>query len=196
LSVAGIDLGATHVHVALLDGDDVTVHSTTEIDSVVEWCAGVTAVAVDAPSEPATGRVHDGDHSPKFAIARCNEIAAGEQLGVWVPWVTPTLDEAPAWMRTGFAVWAALRRAGHEPVEVYPAGSFWLLNGRRWPPRKSSPAGRAARLALLARYVGPLGLTSHDHIDAVMAAVVARGPHRLVGHDGPGCDTSRLAVLA
>jgi hypothetical protein len=115
---------------------------------------------------------------------------------VWVPWVTPTVDRAPAWMRTGFALWAALRDAGHDPIEVYPAGSFWLLNGRRWPPKKSSPAGRAARLALLEPYVGPLALTSHDHVDAVMAAVVARGPARAVRHTDPGCDTSALFVLA
>jgi predicted nuclease with RNAse H fold len=196
LTVAGIDLGATRVHVARLDGDDVSVRTVTEVDDVVASCAGVDAIAIDAPSEPATGRVHAGRHSPKFAVARCNEIAAGEQLGVWVPWVTPTVDDAPAWMRTGFAVWDALRAAGHSPVEVYPAGCFWLLNGRRWPPKKSSPDGRAARLALLEPFVGALDLTSHDHIDAVMAAVVARGPHRLVGHAEPGCDGSTLAVLA
>jgi hypothetical protein len=129
-------------------------------------------------------------------VARCNEIAAGEELGVWVPWVTPTLDLAPAWMRTGFALWAALRAAGHEPIEVYPAGSFWLLNGRRWPPRKTTPGGRAARLALLEPHVGPLTLTSHDHVDAVMAAVVARGPSRAERHTDPGCDSSALFVLA
>ena len=140
--------------------------------------------------------MHDGVRSTKFSVARCNEIAAGEELGIWVPWVTPTLDAAPAWMRAGFELWDALRAEGHEPVEVYPAGCFWLLHGRRWPPKKSSPAGRAVRLALLEPFVGPLELTSHDHIDAVMAAVVARGPHRVVGHDAPGCDTSTLAVLA
>jgi predicted nuclease with RNAse H fold len=183
------------VHVAVLD-EGVTVSTTTDIADVVASCAGATRIAIDAPSEPATGRVHAGAHSRKFAVARCNEIAAGEQLGVWVPWVTPTMDAAPGWMRTGFAVWAALRAAGHAPVEVYPAGSFWLLNGRRWPPRKSTPEGRAARLALLTPFVGPLDLTSHDHVDAVMAAVVARGPSRAIAHTDPGCDDSTLFVLA
>ena len=153
-------------------------------------------IAIDAPSEPATGRGHDGVRSPKFSVARCNEIAAGEELGIWVPWVTPILESAPPWMRIGFALWAALRAEGHAPVEVYPAGCFWLLHGRRWPPKKSSADGRAARLAMLEPVVGRLDLRSHDHIDAVMAAVVARGPHRIVGHTGPGCDTSTLAVLA
>jgi predicted nuclease with RNAse H fold len=188
----GIDLGATRIHVARLDGDRVDVGVTTEIGQVVEWSVDATAIAIDAPSDPATGRVHAGAHSKKFAVARCNEIAAGEQLGIWVPWVTPVLADAPGWMRTGFAVWAALRAAGHEPVEVYPAGCFWLLNGRRWPPKKSTPQGRAARRALLGL---DAVLPTHDHIDAAMAAVVARGPYRLVGHDEPGCDGSRLAVL-
>jgi len=180
----------------MLDGDELTTFSTDDIAAAVEACAGASAIAIDAPSAPATGRVHVGERSPKFAKARCNEIAAGEELGVWVPWVTPELAECPGWMCTGFALWDALRVAGHTPVEVYPAGSFWLLNGRRWPPRKSSPEGRAARLALLEPFVGSLVLTSHDHIDAVMAAVVARGPHRLVCHTDAGCDDSTLAVLA
>ena len=184
------------MHVAVLDVDGVNVFTTADVAVAVDACADARAVAVDAPSAPATGRVHDGARSPKFARARCNEIAAGEELGVWVPWVTPELAECPGWMRTGFALWDALRAAGHAPVEVYPAGSFWLLNGRRWPPKKSSPEGRLARLALLEPFVGTLHLTSHDHIDAVLAAVVARGPHRLVRHTGLGCDDSTLAVLA
>ena len=193
---AGVDVGATRLHVAVIDDGRVDVITTTDIAEVVARCEGAELVAVDAPSEPATGRVHAGELSPKFAVARCNEIAAGEELGIWVPWVTPTFDAAPEWMRAGFALWDALRAGGHEPVEVSPAGCFWQLHGRRWPPKKSTPAGRDARLSLLARFVGSLELTSHDHIDAVMAAVVARGPHRIIGHTGPGCDTSTLAVLA
>ena len=184
----GIDLGATRIHVAVLD-DAVRVFTTTDVDEVVAACAGVERIAIDAPSEPATGRVHAGTHSPKFAVARCNEIAAGEQLGVWVPWVTPTFEAAPGWMRTGFAVWAALRDAGHEPIEVYPAGCFWLLNGRRWPPKKSTREGRAARRALLSVAIDS---DSHDHIDATMAAVVARGPSVEITHAEPGCDGSTI----
>ena len=193
----GIDLGATHLHVASLDGGELRTSTTTSIDDVVAMCAGADAIAIDAPSDPATGRVHEGPLSPKFAVARCNEIAAGEQLGVWVPWVTPTLDAAPSWMRTGFALWEALRAKGHEPIEVYPAGCFWLLNGRRWPPKKSVPDGRVARRALLRPFVDvDVEVDSHDLIDAAMAAVVARGPSRSVGHDGPACDRSTLFVLA
>jgi predicted nuclease with RNAse H fold len=188
----GIDLGASHLHLAILD-DGVETFTTTSIDDVVVACTGADAIAIDAPSDAATGRIHAGARSPKFAVARCNEIAAGEELGVWVPWVTPAIDACPPWMHTGFAVWHALRGAGHAPMEVYPAGCFWLLNGGRWPPKKQTPEGRAARLALLDV---DLVLTSHDHIDALMAATVARGPNRRVGHDEPGCDDSALFVLA
>lgn len=190
MKAVGVDVGATDLHVAVLDAH-VETWTTTSIDEVVAACDGATAIAIDAPSDPATGRVHAGTRSAKFAAARCNEIAAGEQLGVWVPWVTPVLEECPPWMRTGFALWGALRAASHEPIEVYPAGCFWLLNGRRWPPRKQTPEGRSARLALLGLGVD---LTSHDHIDALMAAVVARGPRRAVGHDDPACDGSTMWV--
>ena len=191
----GIDLGASHLHLAILD-DGVETFTTTSIDDVVVACTGADAIAIDAPSDAATGRIHAGARSPKFAVARCNEIAAGEELGVWVPWVTPVRDACPSWMRAGFALWDALRIAGHAPMEVYPAGCFWLLNGRTWPPKKATAEGRAARLALLEPLVGPLALTSHDLIDAVMAAVVARGPSRAVGHTDAGCDESALFVLA
>ena len=192
MKAVGVDVGASHLHVAVHD-DAIEAWTTTSIDDVLIACGHATTVAIDAPSDPATGRVHAGVRSPKFAAARCNEIAAGEQLGVWVPWVTPVLDACPAWMRTGFALWDALRAVGHEPIEVYPAGCFWLLNGRRWPPRKQTPEGRAARLALLDLDVD---LRSHDHIDALMAAVVARGPRRAVGHDDPACDGSTMWVPA
>lgn len=192
MSAVGVDVGATHLHVAVL-GDRVETWTTTSIDEVVRACDRADAVAIDAPSDPATGRVHDGARSPKFAVARCNEIAAAEELGVWVPWVTPVLAACPSWMQTGFALWRALREADHEPMEVYPAGCFWLLNGRRWPPKKQTSHGRSARLALLGLDARP---TSHDHVDALMAAVVARGPNRRVGHDGPGCDGSTMWVPA
>jgi hypothetical protein len=78
-------------------------------------------------------------------------------------------------------------------MEVYPAGCFWLLNGRRWPPKKQTAEGRAARSALLGL---DMEVTSHDHIDALMAAVVARGPRRPVGHADPGCDGSTMWVPA
>jgi hypothetical protein len=70
-------------------------------------------------------------------------------------------------------VWRHLRAAGHEPLEVYPAGAFRVLGGVR-PPKKSSPAGRRARLDLLDREVAlPDDTWGHDLIDACVAALVA-----------------------
>ena len=191
MTFVGIDVGARRFHVATSDGHVVALG---DIADVADACDGAERIAIDAPAEPATGRIHDGDHSPKFAVARCNEIAAGEQLGVWVPWVTPTLTDAPSWMLAGFALWDTLRALGHEPIEVYPAGQFWLLNGRRWPPRKSTPEGRAARRALLAPHVRT-DSDDHDELDALMAAVVARGPSRWVAHAADACDGSTIWVL-
>jgi predicted nuclease with RNAse H fold len=191
LSFVGIDVGARRFHVATIDADVVALE---DVDAVVARCTGAVRIAIDAPAEPATGRVHGGNHSPKFAVARCNEIAAGEQLGVWVPWVTPTLTDSPEWMLRGFALWDALRAAGHGPIEVYPAGCFWLLNGRQWPPKKSTPDGRAARRALLAPHL-VTETDVHHELDALMAAVVARGPSHAVGHRDDGCDGSTIWVL-
>jgi predicted nuclease with RNAse H fold len=190
----GIDLGATRLHVAVLD-DGLRTFTTTAIDEVVEACAGAVSIAIDAPSDPATGRVHAGERSAKFAVARCNEIAAGEELGVWVPWVTPARDASPPWMRTGFALWEALRFAGHAPIEVYPAGCFWLLNDRRWPAKKATLEGRAQRIELLGPFVAVDGASSHDAIDSIMAAVVARGPSRGIAHGDDGCDGSTMWFL-
>ncbi|HYD11181.1 MAG TPA: DUF429 domain-containing protein [Acidimicrobiales bacterium] len=192
MSFVGIDVGARRFHVAT---DDGAVVALADVADVVAACDGARRIAIDAPAEAATGRVHSGDHSPKFAVGRCNEIAAGEQLGVWVPWVTPLLEDAPSWMLAGFALWHALRAGGHEPIEVYPAGQFWLLNGKRWPPKKSTPEGRAARRSLLAPHVRTTA-DVHDELDALMAAVVARGPSHAIGHDGPGCDGSSIWVLS
>ena len=191
MSFVGIDVGARRFHVATTEGDVIVLD---DIGAVVERCTGATRIAIDAPAEPATGRVHAGERSPKFAVARCNEIAAGEQLGVWVPWVTPTLGDAPGWMLRGFELWDELRAAGHEPIEVYPAGCFWLLNGRRWPAKKTTPVGRAARRALLAPHLVTAS-DRHDELDALMAAVVARGPSHAVGHVDAGCDGSTIWVL-
>ena len=195
MTAVGIDLGASRFHVAVL-GERIEVQVTSELRDVLDLCAGASAVAIDAPSEPATGRVHAGARSPKFAVARCNEIAAGEELGVWVPWVTPILDDCPAWMRNGFRVWEALRSAGRSGARSNRRGTPPSVGGRRWPPRKTTASGRATRRTLLEPLAGPLVLDDHDALDAVMAAVVARGPHRAVRHTDPGCDGSSLFVLA
>jgi predicted nuclease with RNAse H fold len=208
----GIDLGATAVHLAVLDGDAperLTVSAArtftaADLDAVVSAAAGVDAVAIDAPAASSTA-VHRADEaiSRKFRIARCGEIALGEQARIWVPWVTPRdPDAVPGWMRVGFSVWGALVDAGHDPIEVYPAGVFQVLAGHR-PPKKTTAAGRRARIELLAGWIDlPAGieLWSHDGLDALAAALTAHqgatGVARRCGHDASSCDGSAIWLPA
>ena len=114
--------------------------------------------------------------SRKFRVARCGEIALGQQAAIWVPWVTPAdAAKVAGWMQVGFDLWAALRAARHEPIEVYPAGVFRVLAGVV-PPRKTTREGLHARIELLAPLVDlPAGIEmwSHDGIDALGAALTA-----------------------
>jgi predicted nuclease with RNAse H fold len=208
----GIDLGASALHLAVVEGDGparlqvraATTVEATDLDAVIEAAAGVDAIAIDAPAAPSTA-VHRDDEaiSRKFRVARCGEIALGEQAGIWVPWVTPPdPDAVPGWMRVGFAVWNALVAAGHEPVEVYPAGVFRVLAGHV-PPKKSTPAGRRARIDLLAPAIDrPVGIEhwSHDGLDALAAALTAHqrasGLARACGHADPACDGSAIWLPA
>jgi predicted nuclease with RNAse H fold len=208
----GIDLGASALHLAVLEGDGpvglqvqaATTVDATDLDTVVATATGVDAVAIDAPAAPSTA-VHRDDEtiSRKFRIARCGEIALGEQARIWVPWVTPPdPDAVPGWMRVGFSMWDALVTAGHEPVEVYPAGVFRVLAGHV-PPKKTTPAGRRARVDLLASTIDlPVGIDhwSHDGLDALAAALTAHqratGRARACGHDDPACDGSAIWLPA
>jgi predicted nuclease with RNAse H fold len=165
---------------------------------LAEFCRAAVSVAVDAPGGLSSG-AHLGDLSlaPKFRTGRCSEVP----MSGWpaVSWVTPqALEDAPGWMRTGFDIWRALEGTGVEVVETFPAACFHRLNGRRWPPRKSTPAGRAARLALLAERVElpPEAATdwSHDDIDAAACALVAAAG-RPLAHDCAAPDGSVMWVV-
>jgi hypothetical protein len=208
----GIDLGASTIHIVVLEAApgarptvvDACTFAAEELDAVVAMSAGADDIAIDAPAELSTAVHRDDDSiSRKFRTARCGEIALGEHAGIWVPWVTPfDATKVAGWMQVGFAVWSALRAAGHDPVEVYPAGGFRVLAGRV-PPRKTTRAGLHARIDLLAPSVDlPPGIAmwSHDGIDALGAALTAHqkaiGTAREVGHDGPGCDGSAVWLPA
>jgi predicted nuclease with RNAse H fold len=210
----GIDLGAAAVHLAVLDGDGdgpaglavraATTVDAADLDAVVAVAAGVDSVAIDAPAAPSAAvHRHDERISPKFRVARCGEIALGQQARIWVPWVTPPApDPVPGWMGVGFSVWDALTAAGHDPIEVYPAGVFRVLAGHV-PPRKTTAAGRRARIDLLAPAIElPAGIErwSHDGLDALAAALTAHqhatGRARPCRHDTAGCDGSAIWLPA
>ena len=206
----GIDLAARALHLVAVDVDPRSARVATaaimrpdDADALAAACADASAVAVDAPAEPSTApHLGDANVSRKFRTGRCGEIALGEQHRCWVPWVTPRAgDDTPGWMRVGFRVWLDLRAAGHGPLEVFPAGAFRLLGGVRLP-KKSSPAGRRARLDLLDREVtlpDDVGTWGHDLIDACMAALVAAwsvsgGRAVAAAHDHEGTDRSAIWV--
>jgi predicted nuclease with RNAse H fold len=206
-ATVGIDLGASRIDVVSLTGTGPAWSTipATEIDTVVERVRAAAMIAIDAPAELSTApHRHDGAVNAKFRTARCGEIALGEQARVWVPWVTPA-DPAlvPPWMEVGFALWRALRAAGHDPLEVYPAGAFHALAGTRLP-RKTTAAGRRARLEILATAIAlPASVAhrwTHDALDACAAAVTAShhraGTARRFGHAAPTCDASSIWLPA
>lgn len=207
-SSVGIDLGASTIHAVVLTGPAgaraTVLHAqafdASDIDAVVALAPDATSIAIDAPSELSTAPHRDDTTiSNKFRAARCGEIALGQQRKIWVPWVTPGAGQPLAgWMSVGFDLWAAFRAAGKDPVEVYPAGVFRTLAGRRIPS-KSTRAGLDVRIELLEPHVElPHGIQmwSHDGIDALAAAVTARqhaaGTAQGIGHTPPTCDGSAI----
>jgi hypothetical protein len=208
----GIDLGAATIHVVVLESPadglptvvDARTFAASDVDGVVALVEGARDIAIDAPAQLSVAPHRDDSViSPKFRVARCGEIALGQDASIWVPWVTPADPEKVAgWMQVGFDLWAALRAAGHEPIEVYPAGVFRVLAGRV-PPRKTTHAGVHVRIELLApRLTLPpmIEVWSHDGIDALGAALTAHekgaGTAREVGHDAATCDGSAIWLPA
>lgn len=206
----GIDLGASTLHAVMLSSraderSEVLAAQTfdaAELTDVVTMAKDADAIAIDAPAELSTApHCEDASLAPKFRVARCGEIALGQQAGIWVPWVTPVdPSKVSGWMTTGFATWAALREAGHEPLEVYPAGVFRVLHGGV-PPKKSTLAGLRTRIELLTPNVAlpdAIDMWSHDGLDAIAAALVARwstdGRAERIGHSAAGCDGSSVWI--
>lgn len=197
----GIDVSETRLHCVELSpaGRVVRAERLTldRLDELARWAAAVGVVAIDAPADPST-LPHTGDTTlpPKFRAARCAEVALGVRKGVWVSWVTPPSEAASKpWMRAGFALYRALRRAngdGVELLETYPAGIFRTLAGGRIAP-KSTHDGLERRVELLrGAGIGDRSLPAwgHDGLDAAAAALVALrrangGAERVsCGHDG------------
>lgn len=195
----GIDVGARAVHSVRIAGGLVVGVATSpaaDLAAITAFCRGTDDVGVDAPAEASAGaHQYDDTVAPKFRTARCCEVAGRPA----VPWVTPMAGvPVPGWMAVGFDVWAGLRSDGHDPMEVFPAGCFYRMNGGRWPARKTTVSGRRRRLDLLAEYLAlPPGADawSHDVIDATVAALVAyqgRAAAVAAPHDCPHPDGSQM----
>jgi len=205
----GIDLGASAIDAVALTIDaggrarvcGAATYASSDLQALLDMTAGAERIAIDAPDQLSTAPhgSEEAGRSPKFRGARCGEIALAELEGIWVPWTTPAEASAAAgWMRVGFAVWAALREAGFEPIETYPAGVFRVLADGQFP-NKRTVAGRRARIELLGRHLElpeDIDRWSHDGIDALAAALVARwsneGLARAIGHTAAGCDSSAI----
>jgi predicted nuclease with RNAse H fold len=194
----GIDVGADRLHCVAVDARlqvaDTAIFASAEMGELVEWVPVAATVAIDAPAELSTAfHADDEKLSPKFRRARCAEIALGRDVGCWVPWVTPTTAPQDGWMATGFALYAALRADDFEPIEVFPYAAYRELVRPNRLPRKQTVAGVQARVSAL-RKLGidepNLPLWSHDDLDALVGAVVARDHARKTaraatcGHDG------------
>jgi predicted nuclease with RNAse H fold len=195
----GIDVGGSSIHCVVLSADghvaDAAVIPAQAIDHVVGWLSGADAVAVDSPEELSRApHADDTTLSKKFQHTRCAEIELGRARKIWVPWVTPTGEPVPPWMEVGFRLFSALKAAGHRPIEIFPYAAFSVLAGpsARLLPKQSA-GGALARIGLLAaRGVKETSLPvwSHDGIDALVAALIARdslgdrAQRVSCGHDG------------
>jgi predicted nuclease with RNAse H fold len=98
-------------------------------------------------------------------------------------------------MARGLELFRALTDAGVETIEVFPYAGYRALAGTSRLPKKTTAAGIKDRIRLL-RERGidepHLEMWSHDGLDALLAALIALGPRRAVGHEGPGCDESKI----
>lgn len=186
---------------------------------------GPDLVAVDASQRPA---LHLMD-SPRYRASLVPPPRPGAYLGFRVcEWevrrrglaIYPTPhreEEAPGWMREGFALFrllavdrrlpASLADAGASLLEAYPALSFTALAGG-WLPPKSRPEGRRRRLELLAG-LGLSGLEEaagaepaaldHDALDALVIAYTAwryaRGEALLLGDPREGLLVAPVRLL-
>jgi predicted nuclease with RNAse H fold len=196
---AGIDLSARRgLDLAFLDGQRLTALThLPDLPATLAWLGEHaptgTVVGIDAPQGPRLPLLVDPrcratlkPPPPDGRYLRyrvCDYYLARRGIGLTL---SPASGEpVPDWMAVGFALFDALRARGlhtpHHPqdyaatlLEGYPYASFVTMLGYI-PPRKSTPAGIAARLAALIA-AGVTGLPeamSHDGLDAVATAHTA-----------------------
>jgi predicted nuclease with RNAse H fold len=188
----GIDVGADRLHIVAISPADhgdpssslqiawsavVDPESTTDVDELIATIPVGSSVGIDGPAGVSTAP-HRADLSlaPKFRTARGCEVQLGRRRGIWVSWATPTADDAlPRWMHHAIELHDRCRAVGLVALETYPYAIFHTLAGRR-PPKKTTGAGLAARVALLSGAgisAAHLPLWSHDALDALACALVA-----------------------
>lgn len=177
----GIDVGADRLHAAVIDEDARLVGGRlfVEDSEAVEWAASARAIAIDAPASLSTApHLEDMELGRKFRTGRCAEVGLGRSHRIWVPWVTPTPEMVvQPWIQRGFNLFADFAEAGHTPIEVFPYAGYRVLAGTTKLPPKSKPVGLIARARLMEAagvHSSILECLSHDSLDAVLAALVAK----------------------
>lgn len=141
--------------------------------------AGARIVAVDGPC--ATNGLRLRARSRGWDLRsrggrRDGEVALAAE-GFSLFWTTHAtlarFDGAARWIARSLRLFADPAGRAFERIEVYPHGAFRALGGRL--PAKGTRAGRAGRLAVLARLVAgtsAAALPDHDALDAAAAALV------------------------
>lgn len=194
----GIDLSARRgFDVAMLDDERrvVEIWRAATLDLLGERLASYTedfVAAVDAPQQPSDFPMRRPEvrallpvppPDGRFTRYRvCDYELARRNIGLYL--LPEPGQEAPDWMVLGFETFVRLRErhrlrlpadAGDHRatlLEIYPYGGFVTLLGGR-PPRKTTPAGAAARRQVLlqAGLQGvPADPLTHDAVDALCAA--------------------------
>jgi predicted nuclease with RNAse H fold len=197
----GVDVARDRFDLAVLDPDrriHAMPHPFSSVTSVVDWlsdCAPDSHIAIDAPQRTREGllAVEECRRSlvpppPPGRYLRSRECDYHlMRRGLPLYTVPAEYADCPDWMRAGFELFGSLLRAGNwtlfdgtpQPrclLEVYPFAAFAVMM-EAFPPRKSTAAGREARLQALRRALAadaPVDAAVHHHsLDALAAAYTA-----------------------
>ncbi len=179
----GIDVRSEGLNCVSLDAArrirESALVRTEQLDRLPEWVLDSKVVAIDAPAQISTApHADEAALSTKFRSARCAEIALARECGYWVPFTTPTRELTDGWMKVGLDLYDVLSRTSDtEVIEVYPYAGFRELANREPLAKKATIAGILQRTKLL-RGAGLEGqwleMWSHDSLDALVAALIAR----------------------
>lgn len=191
---AGIDVSASRgFDIALLNDDRRVVliakaHDLDAASVIIRGLPPETVVAVDAPPAPSRGLAGPGKG---YRVAE-QEL---NRAGVSPYPVPPTSEAAPAWMRTGFALYEILSKAGFPPffegttrrgvsIEVYPHLTYRVLAG---DGRGAASKLEWSRNVLRRKVTGTTKAATQDTLDAIAAAYTAWtfANDRWVGYGDP-----------
>lgn len=197
----GIDVALGRFDVAVLDEERrirALPPAFASIPDLVTWLlthAPLSHVAIDAPQRTREGLLGCDEYrstlpapppAGRYRTARtCDYELVRRGLPLYT--VPSEYVHCPGWMREGFRLFGALLAAGRWTLfdgtpqhgcllEVYPFAAFAVMLDT-FPPRKSTPAGRTARLRALQDRLSPesaAASAAHHHaLDALAAAYTA-----------------------